>query len=181
MEQKEDRRITMTKRMLKNALTDMLKEKDIYHISIRELCERADVNRTTFYKHYGSQFELLDDMETDLLDRTAKMITEDTDNSGSSVEKILAFFEKDIEFVRLLINSNVDPEFPQKIFSMTVIKNSLKKRKPKTLKNENEYINRFVLFGAYELVKSWLNKEERESPKEMAEIIVRLFVLNFSE
>ena len=64
---------------------------------------------------------------------------------------------------------------------MTVIKNSLKKRKPKTLKNENEYINRFVLFGAYELVKSWLNKEERESPKEMAEIIVRLFVLNFSE
>ena len=71
MEQKEDRRITMTKRMLKNALTDMLKEKDIYHISIRELCERADVNRTTFYKHYGSQFELLDDMETDLLDRTA--------------------------------------------------------------------------------------------------------------
>ena len=59
MEKKEDRRIAMTKRLLKAALIELLKEQDIYHISIRELCERADVNRTTFYKYYGSQFDLL--------------------------------------------------------------------------------------------------------------------------
>lgn len=63
MEKKEDRRIAMTKRLLKAALIELLKEQDIYHISIRELCERADVNRTTFYKYYGSQFDLLTDME----------------------------------------------------------------------------------------------------------------------
>ena len=48
MDKKEDRRTAMTKHVLKDALIEMLKEKDIYHISIRELCERADVNRTTF-------------------------------------------------------------------------------------------------------------------------------------
>ena len=68
MEKKEDRRIAMTKRLLKAALIELLKEQDIYHISIRELCERADVNRTTFYKYYGSQFDLLTDMEKDMLD-----------------------------------------------------------------------------------------------------------------
>lgn len=67
MEKKEDRRIAMTKRLLKAALIELLKEQDIYHISIRELCERADVNRTTFYKYYGSQFDLLTDMEKDML------------------------------------------------------------------------------------------------------------------
>ncbi len=56
MAKKEDRRIRMTKRMLKDALIELLKKKDIYHVSIRELCEAADVNRTTFYKYYGSQF-----------------------------------------------------------------------------------------------------------------------------
>ena len=55
MEKKEDRRVAMTKRMLKDALTDLLREVDIYHVSIRELCQRADINRTTFYKYYGSQ------------------------------------------------------------------------------------------------------------------------------
>ena len=74
MEKKEDRRIAMTKRLLKAALIELLKEQDIYHISIRELCERADVNRTTFYKYYGSQFDLLTDMEKDMLDFIAKAI-----------------------------------------------------------------------------------------------------------
>ena len=63
MEKKEDRRVRVTKRMLKDALIELLKTKDIYHISIRELCETADVNRTTFYKYYGNQFDLLADME----------------------------------------------------------------------------------------------------------------------
>ena len=48
MEKKEDRRVTMTRRMLKEALTELLRETDIYHVSIRELCQRADINRTTW-------------------------------------------------------------------------------------------------------------------------------------
>ena len=35
MEKKEDRRIAMTKRLLKSALIELLKEQYIYHISIR--------------------------------------------------------------------------------------------------------------------------------------------------
>ena len=50
MEKKEDRRVTMTKRMLKDALTEMLRETDLYHVSIRELCQRANINRTTSSK-----------------------------------------------------------------------------------------------------------------------------------
>ena len=78
MERKEDRRVAMTKKMLKDALTEMLSEKDVYHISIRELCQRADVNRTTFYKYYGSQFDLLADMENDLLAFLSNTIRENS-------------------------------------------------------------------------------------------------------
>ena len=80
MEKKEDRRVTMTKRMLKEALTEMLREVDIYHVSIRELCQRADINRTTFYKYYGSQFDLLADMENDLVEFLSNTIREYASN-----------------------------------------------------------------------------------------------------
>ena len=90
MEKREDRRIAMTKRMLKDALIDMLREKDIYHISIRELCEKADVNRTTFYKYYGSQFDLLSDMENDLLLFISKILE---NNDGDTVKIIAAACE----------------------------------------------------------------------------------------
>lgn len=178
MEKKEDRRIAMTKRMLKDALIKMLAEKDIYHIAVRELCEKADINRTTFYKHYGNQFDLLDDMENDLLSMFEKTIAEDKTKSSDTVEKLLAFLERNIVFVRLLLNSNVDPEFPQKLFSLAIIESSVEDVMANIPKPKYEYVNRFVLFGAYEMVRYWLNKENRESPKEMAQIVMERLHLN---
>ncbi len=180
MEKREDRRISMTKRMLKDAMTELLREKDIYHIAVRELCEKADVNRTTFYKHYGNQFDLLAEMENDLLHMFEKTISEDRTNNGKTVEKLLAFLEGDIEFVRILINSNVDPEFPKKLFSLAIIESSVENMMSSIPKPKNEYVNRFVLFGAYEMARYWLNKEERESPKEVAHIITERLQLNMN-
>ena len=180
MDKREDRRVSMTKRLLKDAMTELLREKDIYHIAVRELCDKADVNRTTFYKHYGNQFDLLTEMENDLLRVFEKTIAEDKPNGGKTVEKLLTFLEGDIEFVRLLLNSNVDPEFPQKLFSLAIIESKVENVMSSIPKPKYEYVNRFVLFGAYEMVRYWLNKEERESPKELAHIITERLQLNMN-
>lgn len=58
---------TLTKRLLKESLIKLLKEKDIQKISITELCNEAGINRTTFYSHYSSQYDVLKDMETTIL------------------------------------------------------------------------------------------------------------------
>ena len=62
-----NQRIMLTKKLLKTGLTDMLQTRNIYQISIRELCESAGINRSTFYKYYGSQFDLLTEMEQDAM------------------------------------------------------------------------------------------------------------------
>lgn len=63
----EDRRITRTKRSLKAAMTEMLASEDFEHISITELCRRADISRITFYSHYNDKYALLDDIFEDML------------------------------------------------------------------------------------------------------------------
>ena len=63
----EDRRITKTKRSLKTALIDLLAKEDFEHISITELCRRAEVSRITFYSHYNDKYALLDDIFEDML------------------------------------------------------------------------------------------------------------------
>ena len=178
MDKKEDRRITMTKRMLKEALIEMLKDKDIYHISIRELCDKADVNRTTFYKYYGSQFDLLTDMENDLLLFISKILE---NNDGDTVRVIAAaceYLEDNLEFARLIINNNIDPTFANKLFSMDAIKAS-SFRRPYADKGaaEQEYIYNFFTYGVFRMVCIWLNKDERESPREFAELVGQI-VLN---
>ena len=63
----ENQRIRVTKRMLKEALIRLLKQKSIEKIKVQELCTEAQINRTTFYKYYGSQYDLMDTYSPNLL------------------------------------------------------------------------------------------------------------------
>ncbi len=178
MEKKEDRRVTLTKRMLKDALTEMLRGTDIYHISIRELCLRADVNRTTFYKYYGSQFELLADMEKDLLDFLSDTIREHADHPERIIETACEYLENHLEFGRLIINNNVDPLFPQRLFSLEVLRETVMKQySVRQDEVPQEYLIDFVTYGAYRIISLWVNKEQREPPAEFAALLMRMLQL----
>ncbi|MBO5223666.1 MAG: TetR/AcrR family transcriptional regulator [Clostridia bacterium] len=59
---KEDKRVTKTKRDLRNALGNLLKEKPYSKITVCDICDEAVVNRMTFYKHYMDKNDLLSDM-----------------------------------------------------------------------------------------------------------------------
>ena len=57
----------MTKRLIKEALTDLLEQEDIHCISVRMLCEKADINRSTFYLNYETIDDLLEDFTNDYI------------------------------------------------------------------------------------------------------------------
>ena len=50
----QDRRVKRTEALLKDTLTTLLAEKDFPQITIRDITDRADLNRGTFYLHYRS-------------------------------------------------------------------------------------------------------------------------------
>ena len=179
MEKKEDRRVAMTRRLLKDALTDILRTEDIYHVSIRELCQRADVNRTTFYKYYGNQFDLLADMENDLLEFLVSTIREHDANPVKIIETICEYLESHLEFGRLIVNNNVDPLFPQRLFAQEVLRESVMQNYG-TMPDETaqEYLFNYVIYGAYRIICLWINKEQREPPEEIAQLLIRLIRIN---
>ena len=55
----DNRRVKITKLMLQEALIDLLQEKALENISVRELVNKADINRSTFYSHYDTIYDLL--------------------------------------------------------------------------------------------------------------------------
>lgn len=57
MERKSDRRTTYTIQMLHTAIVTLMQQKSIERITIRELCDTADVNRSTFYNHYNNIYD----------------------------------------------------------------------------------------------------------------------------
>lgn len=59
----------MTKRLLKDALLELMQKQDLVNISVTAVCEAADVNRSTFYNYYKDPADLLREAELDFLDR----------------------------------------------------------------------------------------------------------------
>ena len=66
---KTDARIIHTRRSLRCALLGLLQEKSVDDITVKEVCEKADVSRATFYKHYKDCYDLLKQMEKCMLEK----------------------------------------------------------------------------------------------------------------
>ena len=74
----ENRKVVLTKQVIENTLFELLDEKPLEKITVKELCEAADINRSTFYRHYTDVFDLMEqitrrtmeELKSYLIDRT---------------------------------------------------------------------------------------------------------------
>lgn len=176
---KESKRVKMTKQLLKNSLLEILKTQNIHQISIRELCKNAEINRSTFYKHYGSQYDLLKDMETEVLSQIDKEISQGNITYDiSRLTSLLTYCTNNLELCKLLFNSNVDPDFPKKVIYMSSIQNILDQHISNDNSNEKKYIYDYIVYGGYNILVQWINNDNRESPEEIAKLLAKI-ILNF--
>ncbi len=74
MDLRKDRRVQYTKKVLREALFDLLKEKELSQISITELCRSADVNRNSFYRHYTIPMDILLELEEEVFEKLSEVL-----------------------------------------------------------------------------------------------------------
>ena len=65
---KTDARVRYTQKVLKDSLLQLLEKKPVNKITVKEVCELAELNRATFYAHYTDGFALLESIENEMLD-----------------------------------------------------------------------------------------------------------------
>lgn len=63
---KDNQRVKITKKIIKNTLVDMLEDMDINKITVSSLCKRAEINRSTFYNYYDDIYDLLKKIEDEI-------------------------------------------------------------------------------------------------------------------
>lgn len=63
----ENRKSRLTKRLLRESMIELLGQKELSRITIKDVAENADLNRSTFYSHYQDVYELLDEITQDML------------------------------------------------------------------------------------------------------------------
>ena len=180
MKKKQNQRIMLTKRLLANAFLQMLEDTPIHAISIRQLCEKAGINRTTFYNHYGSQYDLLEDMSSRFLDEIAgrlnKADVDDRESIQERVTLVLVYFEENRELSRLLLSNNIDPHFAERLFALPKITDLLgAATKGCADPSRSHAVTSFAIHGSYRLLREWIEQSDnRMSPVEEADLILEL-------
>lgn len=179
MEQRENQRIMLTKHLLQSAFLQLLKEKPIHAISIRELCQQAGINRTTFYNHYGSQYDLLNDISQRFLDSVSQCLydaeTESQEGIQNRVILVLRYIEDNLEVSTLLLNNSIDPAFAERLFSLQQITDLLKVALSACEdEQERNATIAFAIHGSYKLLQDWINAPDRISAEAQAQRMLRL-------
>ena len=174
-----DRRVKYTKMVLRNALIKLLETKPISRITIKEICEEADINRTTYYAHYTDQFDQLKQIEGEFIEMiTARLKgfrpTEDTDIIRM-VTEMFCFIDQNRPLCRVLLGGNGNIDF-QETFISVVGDYIIAAWTPmlELGRGTAEYVMRFIATGCIGIVTRWLADPSGPTVSELAEIIVAM-------
>lgn len=181
MNTKNNQRTRISKLLFKNALMDLLKEKgSISKVSVRELCDRAELNRSTFYAHYQEPKDLLYEIETELLDATEEHLKKIGQENDIGAHKYLLSFlqyikENDKPFRTLLIDA-ADPNFRSRFMQQSIIQfvDNLRIVLPKELE---QYIYSYILNGNTGIIIQWVRSNYAIDENEIVNL---LFAINQS-
>ncbi|UKI19748.1 MAG: TetR/AcrR family transcriptional regulator [Oscillospiraceae bacterium] len=143
----ENQRVRLSKMLLKNALIKLLKEKPLEKITIYELCAEAQLNRVTFYKYYGSQYDLLTDIENDCFRKLEEILSDNGSDGEDCLCRMLEALLGDEEHFKVLINSLPDKDFQPSCSICQLSGSSLiwRFQKPLQRKNGTDFV--FLLSG----------------------------------
>lgn len=173
---KENQRLRLTKQLLRESLIALLNEKSIHKISVREICEKAQINRTTFYKYYGSPYDLLIDIEDTVLAQVETYLGGKENQIMDDLRQltqILSFMNDNLAVCRLLINNTVDSRFAERLLILPKIKQLLGNHLTDGYHNDEvDYVYQFVVNGGLYMIKSWINKDDREDPGKVAALLL---------
>lgn len=183
MAAKVDRRVRKTRAQLRAGLARLMQKKNIREITVTELVDEVDINRSTFYLHYEDIYQMLESIEQEIMEEIRLSITSNpiepltsTDKAQSFLVHIFTYLEENREICKALLGPHGDMAFveqTEKLVAETVFE-SLTNQFPKTTP-DLLYTYSFCLTGLVGMLKSWLSAESPESPQYMADLTHKLF------
>ncbi len=177
---KVDRRVRKTRKQLRDGLARLMEKKSIRDIKVKELVEEVDINRSTFYLHYSDIYDMLSKIEEELIEEIEEALRQYPLGEGrKSMDFLCRMFEimeENREIYKALCGQNGDANFVVRLENMVGSEalRSLATLFEQVPKREISFLYAYCLNGCLGMVKMWLIYDGKETPEEMAGLMVRM-------
>ena len=176
----QSRKTKYTQAVLKDSLIELMREKSISKITIKELCERADINRTTFYAHFADQYQLLKSIEDETLSWVKETIAgfsgkTDEEDVFKNIKRIFDYLIENKNHIQVLMSEQGDIDFQRNLLRVIYEQCGIwliNDIGADFAKSELYFV--FLVNGSVGLIQHWLKTGLKETADEMSEIICNM-------
>lgn len=176
---KINQKIINTKKSLSKSLIYLLSKNAITEIDVSQLCTYAAVNRTTFYKHYNSLYDLLNELINEFFKKIEILFLKVNvnENTTSKIAFLLKYLKQNREFVSVIMNNNTLTTISQRLITLdfidSLIKTNIQYRKSVYI-NDNYYID-FIISGWYAVIKRRVNENCALDENTLAHLLTSIY------
>ena len=179
MNTKDNQRTKITKRLFRESLIKLLEKNSLSEITVSQLCNEAELNRSTFYKYYGNIRDIYEEIEHSVIEASTNCISKvnvhDEDSIIRRIEELLLHINEHSDIYRLLLNNGAYGEFPYKLIEGTVDSiASTHRLSPDSAQKYAGYCSLFMVTGSFSVIRQWLNNGMKESAHELAELLFNI-------
>lgn len=176
MKEKTDLRVIKTKKVLYESLVELLKEKPFEEIKVSDICERALINRSTFYSHYADKYELFSSYIDSLKSALTKELEKNTNISTSKEYylEMLSLFLNHVseqkQVYRAIMQQNrnsIIMDMLYHAFNEDIAKKIEKEEARQKEKIPGSFIASFYLGAVLSVGMKWLTNENKYTKKEL--------------
>ena len=179
---KVDKRIIRTKKLIKRTMIELMQEKEVQNITVTDICNRADLNRGTFYTYHQDVFSLVSEIENEILDEVTQIL----DNAAQSglgnskvkernlmVRQILECFNRHRDVIKIVFGDRGYITFQQKLKSLFITKFSQIIGMSNTVFEDHDgYLVVYITSGMIGIIQEWIQTGFQKSPEEIASIMM---------
>ena len=182
---KENQRVAISKRLLREGLMKLLNQKHINDISVSELCEVSGINRTTFYRHYQTPRDVLLEIEFDFISNFYDVPISFKDVKGVKKYTVhmCEFLDEHRDIVKLFIQNNTDSDLiliSQNLFNNFLDSREVLYKRHRVGSDTIRLMQTFFGYGIYALVCQWISEDVSLTAEEVADLIVGSINNDFS-
>lgn len=173
---KENQRVAITKRLIKEALLRLLRKRHISKISICELCQEAEINRTTFYRHYQTTKDVLQEIAFDQIGVFSECVVpaKDTQDMKEYVTQLCEFLYDRKDMVKIFLQNDTEVDFSGifQILSDRFLDSRKILYRGRAVDDDTlSLMNAFFSSGISALISQWLTENISKTPEEIANLV----------
>lgn len=166
-----DARIRYTKKVIRESFVTLLKQKKFEEITLKEVCELAGINRSTYYRHYKDIYDWRDQMEAEYRQKI-QVISEQVGSVSfeQALTLLLRLIQSELDIMTSLLYFGGEPSTMQlihKIFD-THDGNLVDSAADEAERTRLERLHYYRIYGCSGLIVSWFIHGAKETPEEMA-------------